>query len=262
MKFLVNHLQYDVLFKNEKKSSTALIIPVLNEEERIFIQLEKLNKLSSEFDCIIVDGNSKSISEDSDRYKNAGVYCLCVNRGTAGQGSQLQIGLLESIRSNYQYFILMDGNNKDGVEGILSIKEKLLRGYDFVQGSRFIPGGISVNLPTIRYFGIRYIHAPLVSLFSGHKFTDTTNGFKGLSRNLVLSTNLDIFNPKFYSYAFQVNISINSPRLGFRCCEVPVTRLYPIGKVPTKIVGISGYISVLSSLFMVIFCSFRARLKI
>lgn len=55
-----------------------------------------------------------------------------------------------------------------------------------MQASRFIQGGTAENTPKIRDFAIRYIHAPMLSLFSGFKWTDTTQGFRAYSRKVLL----------------------------------------------------------------------------
>lgn len=81
--------------------------------------------------------------------------------------------------------ITIDGNGKDGVESIPRFVELLNDGYDFIQGSRFVAGGKFENTPLDRYLGIRLFIAPLMSFASGFRFTDPTNGFKGLSRELL-----------------------------------------------------------------------------
>ena len=58
---------------------------------------------------------------------------------------------------------------------------KLKEGYDYVQGSRYLPGGLAENTPLERTIADRGIHAPLLSLAGRHWFTDTTNGFRAYS---------------------------------------------------------------------------------
>ncbi len=62
------------------------------------------------------------------------------------------------------------------------IIEALQQGVDFVQASRFVPGGAGENTSQSRDFAIRFIHAPMLSLFSGFRWTDTTQGFRAYSR--------------------------------------------------------------------------------
>ena len=60
--------------------------------------------------------------------------------------------------------------------------EKLQAGYALVQGSRFVRGGKAINTPPSRYWAVRLIHAPVISLAARHWFTDTTNAYRAYSR--------------------------------------------------------------------------------
>ena len=84
-------------------------------------------------------------------------------------------------KKDYKSMITIDGNAKDNVKDIFKFIEKLENGFDYVQGSRYIKGGISKNTPLDRYLGTRFIHAPIMSFFSKNRFTDTTNGFRAYS---------------------------------------------------------------------------------
>ena len=77
--------------------------------------------------------------------------------------------------------ITIDGNNKDSIEDVPRFIEKLREGYDFVQGSRFVPGGVAINTPLLRTISVKLIHAPLISLAAGFRFTDTTNAYRAYS---------------------------------------------------------------------------------
>ena len=125
-----------------------------------------------------------------------------------------------------------------------------MKGYDFVQASRFISGGVAENTPKSRDFAIRFIHAPLLSLFSGFHWTDTTQGFRAYSRKMMLDTKISIFRDKFMTYELLAYLSYRAPKLGYRCVELPTIRRYPKGEVPTKISSFKGNLSVLKILVL------------
>ncbi len=77
--------------------------------------------------------------------------------------------------------ITIDGNHKDSIEDIPRFIRKLEEGYDLVQGSRFARGGRAVNTPFVRNIAVRLIHAPVISLTAGQRFTDTTNAYRAYS---------------------------------------------------------------------------------
>jgi dolichol-phosphate mannosyltransferase len=120
---------------------------------------------------------------------------------------------------------------------------------DFVQASRFIPGGIAENTPISRNIAIRFIHAPMLSISSGFKWTDTTQGFRAYSRKMLLDPQIAPFRNIFVTYELLAYLSYRAPKLGYRCIELPTIRRYPPGEVPTKISSVRGNISVLRVLF-------------
>jgi hypothetical protein len=144
----------------------------------------------------------------------------------------------------------MDGNNKDDPSAVPAFLKALEQGYDHVQGSRFIPGGCARNTPLDRFFGVRLVHAPLIRLASGFRYTDTTNGFRAYSRRLLEDSRVAPFRDVFTSYELHYYLAIRAARLGLRVTEIPVTREYPRrGATPTKIHGLGGYWTVLRALF-------------
>ena len=145
--------------------------------------------------------------------------------------------------------VTIDGNDKDDPSAIPSFVDAMASGVDFVQGSRFIPGGVAENTPLLRYLAIRGLHAPLLRIASGFPWTDTTQGFRGYSRRLLGHPGLSLFRDVFDSYELLAHVSARAPRLGLRCLELPTARRYPKGEVPTKISALRGNARVLRILF-------------
>jgi hypothetical protein len=88
---------------------------------------------------------------------------------------------------------------------------------------------------------VKLLHAPLISLAARHRYTDTTNGFRAYSRRLLLDDRVAPFREVFSRYELHYYLAIRAARLGYRVCEVPVTRCYPAGEAaPTKISPLRG----------------------
>jgi dolichol-phosphate mannosyltransferase len=153
------------------------------------------------------------------------------------------------VEQGYKGIITIDGNGKDGIDAIPKFVKLLKEGFDHIQGSRFIPGGLHVNTPLSRYLGLKILHAPLISLAAGFRYTDTTNGFRGYSRDFLLDPRVQPFRDCFSAYELHYYLAIRAARLKFKCIETPVSRVYPKGKVPTKISGFRGNLLVLKTLF-------------
>jgi len=128
--------------------------------------------------------------------------------------------------------------------------EALDMGLDHVQGSRFIPGGHHENTPLTRYLAVNLLHAPLISLAAGFRYTDTTNGFRAYSARLLRDPRIGVFRPCFDRYQLHYHLAIKAAVLGYGVKETPVSRSYPAkGKTPTKIQGIGGLVAVFTQLW-------------
>lgn len=238
----------------KKGTKYCVCIPIINEGERIISQLKKMKNagVMSSLDVIICDGGSTDGSTHVDMLKEFSVNTLLVKDDSGVIGAQLRMGYAFALERGYDGIITMDGNDKDGPEVLFKFVEKLDQGYDYIQGSRYIKGGKGINTPAIRDFAIRLIHAPIINFSSGYKFTDTTNGNRAYSRRLLESDLIKPFRDIFIYYDFLVFISSVAYRYGFRVVEVPMTRSYPKGKVPTKISFFKGNLRILKSLLNVI----------
>ena len=177
--------------------------------------------------------------------------------------SSVQLLCAYDFANKHQYngIITIDGNNKDSPEPIPDFINKIKDGFDFVQASRFIRGGRAVNTPISRNIAIRFIHAPILSLASGFHWTDTTQGFRAYSAKFLFNDKVAIFRDIFKSYELLAYLSYIAPKLGFKCIELPTTRIYPKGKTPTKISLFKGNLELLLVLFRTIFGKYNLKIK-
>ena len=235
----------------DRTSTYSICIPIINEGSRIITQLERMAKLGVPADLIIGDGGSTDGSTDLQQLSKLQVRSLLVKTGPGKLSAQLRMLFAYAIEQGYQGMVTLDGNGKDGVEAIPTFLEALQQGYDFVQGSRFLPGGAEHNTPLDRRLGAQLVHAPLISLASGFRYTDTTNGFRAFSTRFLLDPAVQPFRDVFDTYNLHYYLSIRAARLGYRVKELPVTRTYPeSGPVPSKISGLSGKLAIMKLLLL------------
>ncbi|MCH4539756.1 glycosyltransferase family 2 protein [Ochrobactrum sp. A-1] len=239
----------------------CVVIPVINEGARIKSLLKRMenNRISAIADVIIVDGGSTDGSLETDGLKHVGVRGLLIKKGPGKLSAQLRCAYAFALDQGYEGIITIDGNDKDDPVAIPRFIESLEDGIDFVQASRFLPGGVAVNTPKSRDFAIRYIHAPCLSLASGFKWTDTTQGFRAYSRRMLLDSKIAPFRDIFSTYELLAYLSYRAPKLGYVCKEIATTRQYPYGEVPTKITSVKGNIEVLFILFAACLSLFNPR---
>lgn len=234
-----------------KKNKYCLLIPVINEGERIIKELEraKKSKVSKSCDIIICDGGSIDDSNNLKKLKELEVNTLLIKNDSGKQGAQLRMGFWWALKRGYEGFVTIDGNDKDNIENVSDFIKKIDSGYDFVQGSRFIKGGKAINTPKIRYLATRLIHAPIISFTAKKYFTDTTNAYRAYSKKYITHPQLQIFRDIFDGYELLAYLSVRASQLGLKTCEIPVERKYPKSKkVPTKITYLSGNIDLIKIL--------------
>lgn len=243
------------------KHRFLVVIPVINEGERLHNLLVRINDegVTAFADILIVDGGSTDGSVELELLKMRGVTILVTKLGSGRLSAQLRCAYAVALDKGYQGVITIDGNDKDDPVSIKTFVAKLDSGYDFVQASRFVLGGISVNAPRSRVLGIRLVHAPLLSIASGFKWTDTTQGFRAYSAELLRSSDLAIFRRIFHSYELLPYLNFAAPKKGFKCIEVATSRIYPQGEVPTKIKGLRSNFDLVLVLLRTVFGAYNPK---
>jgi glycosyltransferase involved in cell wall biosynthesis len=232
----------------ERRSLFALCVFVLNEGERIRTQLERMQSLRSQIDLVVADGGSSDGAVAPEFLAGQRVRALLTKHGPGRLSAQMRMALAYTMARGYEGVVVIDGNNKDDPSAVPAFVQLLTAGYDHVQGSRYLPGGKAINTPWSRHLAAKYLHAPLISLAAGFRYTDTTNGFRAYSRRLLLDERVAPFREVFKDYELHYYLAIRAARLGFHICETPVTRAYPPGKTPTKIRGLRGNLLILRTL--------------
>ena len=241
---------YDCMEFRPRMSDFCVMIPVLNEGGRIKRELGRAfsSGIHEHADIVICDGNSQDGSLEYSILKGLKVNTLIVKTGLGKQGAQLRTGIHFCMSRGYKGFITIDGNDKDSIEDIPKFIDKLKDGYDLVQGSRFLKGGNAINTPLIRWLSVRLIHSPIISLTAHHHFTDSTNAFRAYSRRYLSDERVKPLRDIFVSYELLAYLSVRASQLRMRVCEIPVSRVYPKGRPPTKISAFRGNIELMKIL--------------
>jgi glycosyltransferase involved in cell wall biosynthesis len=234
-----------------RSSEYCVCVFVINENGKLHKQLTAMRQPCDGIaDIVVADGGSTDGSTNPVKLQSLGVNALLTKTGPGKLGAQMRMAFSWALARGYKGVITIDGNGKDGPDAIPRFVEKLDSGFDHVQGSRFIPGGVSQNLPLSRWLGVKLLHAPLISLAARFRYTDTTNGFRAYSRTFLGDSRVALFRDLFAGYELHYYLAIRAARLGFRVCEIPVARRYPAhGPTPTKISPVRGNLRVLSCLF-------------
>lgn len=235
-----------------KRARYCLIVPVINEGERIRRQLAQTAALgaSDRLDVVIVDGGSTDGSLAEDILRKTGVRALLTKTGPGKLSAQLRCAYAYGLIEGYEGLITIDGNGKDSVESLPLFERALDAGIDYAQASRFIAGGEGINTPLSRLVAIRLLHAPALSLAGRRWFTDTTQGYRAYSARYLLDPRVQPFRDVFVRYELLAYLTARAGQLGYRTCEVPTRRAYPANEaIPTKIGGAHAHLDLIDVLW-------------
>jgi dolichol-phosphate mannosyltransferase len=241
----------------------AVLIPVINEGQRIRRQLQGMSALglTQRVDTVVVDGGSTDGALVEGFLRAVGLRALVMKVGSGKLSAQLRCGYAWALLQGYDGIITIDGNGKDGVDTIPDFIAALDDNYGYVQASRFIPGGKSANTPLVRMLAIRLLHAPVLSLAARRWFTDTTQGYRAYSSAYLLHPEVQPFRDVFIGYELLAYLTVRASQLGFKVKELPTTRIYPErGAIPTKITNFA-LVDLLCVLFRVLFGAYHPKVR-
>jgi dolichol-phosphate mannosyltransferase len=165
-----------------------------------------------------------------------------VNQSHKGVGACIQNAIRYAREHGFDVLVVMAGNGKDDPAQIPDLLRPIAEGRaDYVQGSRYLPGGSSPNLPLFRNLAIKALSV-FFRLCMGEKCTDLTNGFRAYRLALLDDPKININQSWLDGYEFEYYVHWKVVQCGYRLVEVPVTKTYPSAGVPyTKIVPFVGW---------------------
>lgn len=151
---------------------------------------------------------------------------IVVNSKRKGVGSAIRDGIDYGLANRYNVAVVMAGNNKDSPSEIPRLLAPILdEGFDYVQGSRFLPGGKRVKNPFIRGVFSR-LYPFLWTLTTRKRCTDVTNGFRAYRLSIFSDKCIDIHQQWLDEYELEYYIHFKALTLGFEIKEVPVSKVY------------------------------------
>jgi dolichol-phosphate mannosyltransferase len=195
-------------------------LPTYNERENVEAICRAILAAAPEVDVLVIDDRSPDgTGELADRLAAAEPRVQVLHRaGKEGLGKAYLAGFAWALARGYRLVLEMDADFSHDPARLPAMLAAA-READLVLGSRYVPGGATVD------WGLgRRILSRGGSLYArtilGLRVRDLTGGFKCFRREVLES--IDLATVSCTGYAFQIELTYRAVRRGFRVAEVPI----------------------------------------
>jgi dolichol-phosphate mannosyltransferase len=216
----------------------AVIIPALNEAGKIGRVLDKMPR-DGRFEAIVVDDGSSDGTGEEARAHGAAVVIRHDHR--SGVGAAIRSGFECGIGRGRPWLALISGDDQHEPEELVSAFElALAANADYVQGSRWVPGGRVIGPIGGRGPG-QHIYSIVFSLLAFRRVSDATNGFRVFRASILNDPSIKLRQEWLDSYDLEPYLLFKTIRRGYRVVEHPVTVRYHAHEGSTKMRGLRDW---------------------
>jgi dolichol-phosphate mannosyltransferase len=202
---------------------TLILVPTYNERENVEPIVSEILRFNPEVEILVIDDNSPDRTWEVVEQlagQNRQIHLL-KRAGKEGLGRAYLAGFAWGLERGFECMVEMDADFSHRPVDLA----KILKGFDvperphFLVGSRYVPGGKTVNWGWIRKFisrgGSLYSRVIL-----GYPLNDWTGGFNAWTREALQRIGLQRVHSNGYS--FQIELKYRALKNGCRGYEVPI----------------------------------------
>jgi len=206
----------------------GVIIPVYGDSDSVCWMLGRFRQSLVNTVCLVVDIPLKRVMDkirEAARHTGATVHII-KNRQRTGVGSSLRQGLAYLLSTEHDIAVIMAGNGKDDPAELGRTIEPIVQGEcDYVQGSRYLPGGKRSRMPLTRIVFNRLY--PLIwTILTQRKCTDVTNGFRCYRLDMLRDHRINLDQEWLDGYSLEYYLHYKALTLGYKVKEAPVSKTY------------------------------------
>ena len=233
----------------------VVVLPTYNERENVQRLLAAVRDTVPDADVLVVDDNSPDgtailVEETA---SELGQIKLLRRPGKQGLGSAYRTGFAHALDEGYDVVVSMDVDFSHDPAVLPELLRLIRSGADAVVGSRYVPGGATVDWPLHRRllsrWGNRY-----TSFVLGLGVRDCTSGYRAYRAAALRA--IDPASTTAEGYAFLTELIRRLVRRGATVVETPIVftdRRYGVSKMSGRIV--------VESMFLVTRWAIRDRVR-
>lgn len=199
-----------------------VVVPTFNEADNIVGLCERVRAALPDADLLVVDDGSPDGTAQIARglADRLGRIEVLERAGKSGLGAAYRAGFRHAIERGADICVQMDADLSHDPAALPALVANIEHGADLAIGSRYVPGGVTVNWPDRRRalsrWGNRYAAGVL-----GLAVNDATAGFRAYSVDALHRMQYETVRAE--GYGFQVEMTHRLVRAGGRIVEVPIT---------------------------------------
>jgi dolichol-phosphate mannosyltransferase len=198
-----------------------VVLPALNEAGKVGSVVQQMPHEIVDETLVVDDGSTDTTVSESEA-AGATVVRHPRNRGV---GAAIRTGIRYAETNGFDVVVVMASDDQDVPSELPRLLGRLTEGgFDYVQGSRYLPGGTRVHHPRSRTILTRG-YSLLFSMVARRWTTDASNGYRAFRTTIVRAMNLD--QEWLDRYELEPYLYYQAIRQGYRVTETPVTKQYP-----------------------------------
>jgi dolichol-phosphate mannosyltransferase len=200
---------------------TIVVLPTYNERENVAALLGSVRQVVPAADILVVDDSSPDGTAEvvEELAAELGQIKLFRRPGKQGLGSAYREGFAIALDEGYDVIVSMDVDLSHDPAALPDLLALVATGADAVIGSRYVPGGATVDWPLHRRllsrWGNRY-----TSLVLGLQVRDCTSGYRAYRADALRA--IEPGTTAAEGYAFLTELVRRLVNRGFRVMETPI----------------------------------------
>lgn len=207
---------------NPTSERVWVIVPTFEEAGNIVRLIEGVRAAVPEARILVVDDASPDGTADLAREagERLGQVEVLVRHGKAGLGAAYRAGFAAALGGGAEVCVQIDADLSHDPQQLAALVANVDLGADLAIGSRYVPGGRTVDWPwqrrALSRWGNRYAAGLL-----GLAVNDATAGYRAYSAAAL--RRMDYASVRADGYGFQVEMTHRLVRAGGRIVEFPIT---------------------------------------